>query len=192
MKKLLFLLLVSFLVLGACGNKEESKSEDKKETKSSKKDDKESNDSKKTNDKKDKSEEQVAKQDETTQTQEQVNNEEQQLVQSQEQTPTQQEPTEQEKMEANAKVAKEHGFTGIPNGDAGMLDENSSPEDDSEQTYDYDNNGVQRTPSEQKAHEDWINGQDEWMKASESEREEIRKADAEKYGYEYDPSDYEE
>lgn len=43
-----------------------------------------------------------------------------------------------------------------------------------------------------KAHEDWVNGQDEWMKASESEREEIRKADAEKYGYEYDPSDYEE
>ncbi|MGJ5710816.1 hypothetical protein [Staphylococcus equorum] len=192
MKKVLFLLLTSFLVLAACGNKEESKSEDKKEAKSSKKDDKKSNDRKKTDDKKDKSEEQVATQDETTQTQEQVNNVEQQLVQSQKQTPTQQEPTEQEKMEANAKVAKEHGFTGIPNGDAGMLDENYSPEDDSEQTYDYDNNGVQRTPSEQKAHEDWVNGQDEWMNASESEREEIRKADAEKYGYEYDPSDYEE
>lgn len=192
MKKVLFLLLASFLVLAACGNKEESKSEDKKEAKSSKKDDKKSNDRKKTDDKKDKSEEQVATQDETTQTQEQVNNVEQQLVQSQKQTPTQQEPTEQEKMEANAKVAKEHGFTGIPNGDAGMLDENYSPEDDSEQTYDYDNNGVQRTPSEQKAHEDWVNGQDEWMNASESEREEIRKADAEKYGYEYDPSDYEE
>lgn len=192
MKKVLFLLLASFLVLAACGNKEESKSEDKKEAKSSKKDDKKSNDRKKTDDKKDKSEEQVATQDETTQTQEQVNNVEQQLVQSQKQTPTQQEPTEQEKMEANAKVAKEHGFTGITNGDAGMLDENYSPEDDSEQTYDYDNNGVQRTPSEQKAHEDWVNGQDEWMNASESEREEIRKADAEKYGYEYDPSDYEE
>lgn len=29
-----------------------------------------------------------------------------------------QEPTEQEKAEANARVAKEHGYTGIPNGDA--------------------------------------------------------------------------
>lgn len=69
MKKVLFLLLASFLVLAACGNKEESKSEDNKETKSSKKDDKKSNDSKKTDDKKDKSEEQVATQDEPTQTQ---------------------------------------------------------------------------------------------------------------------------
>ena len=25
-------------------------------------------------------------------------------------------------MEANAKVAKEHGYTGIPNGDAGLLE----------------------------------------------------------------------
>ncbi|MBF2777845.1 hypothetical protein QI089_09455 [Staphylococcus saprophyticus] len=190
MKKIFLLLLVSFLVLAACGNKEESKSEDKKETKSSKKDDKKSNDGKKSNDskktdsEKDESDEKVVTQDGTTQTQEQAN--------TQEQTPTQQEPTEQEKMEANAKVAKQHGYTGIPNGDAGMLDENYSPEDNSEQTYDYENNGVQRTPSEQKAHEDWVNGQDEWMKASESEREEIRKADAEKYGYEYDPNDYEE
>lgn len=182
MKKVLFLLLASFLALAACGSNEESNSDDKKETKSSneetKKDDKKSNDDKKTDDIKVKPEEQVATQDATTQTQEQ--------------TPTQQEPTEQEKMETSAKVAKEHGFTGIPNGDAGMLDENYSPEDDSEQTYDYDNNGVERTPSEQKAHEDWVNGQDEWMNASESEREEIRKADAEKYVYEYDPSDYED
>lgn len=123
---------------------------DKKETKSSKKDDKQSNEhkksnnSKKTYDEKDKSDEQVA-------TQEQVNTQEQQPVQSQKQTPTQQEPTDQEKMEANAKVAKEHGFTGIPNGDVGMLDENQSPDDDSEQIYDYENNGVQRTPSEQKS-----------------------------------------
>ena len=198
MKKVLFLLLASFLVLAACGNKEESKSEDKKETKSSKKDDKKSNDdknsndNKKTDDEKSTSNEQVATEDETTQTQEQVNTQEQQPVQSQKQTPTQQEPTDQEKMEANAKVAKEHGFTGIPNGDVGMLDENQSPDDDSEQIYDYENNGVQRTPSEQNAHEDWVHGQDEWMKASESEREEIRKADVEKYGYEDDPSDYEE
>ncbi|MGJ0283521.1 hypothetical protein ACRX5L_05585 [Staphylococcus ureilyticus] len=185
MKKVLFLLLASFLVLAACGDKEENKSENKKETKAS--DKKSKKDDKKSDEEKEKSNDKA-----NEKVQEQVNTQEQQPVQSQKQTPTQQEPTDQEKMEANAKVAKEHGFTGIPNGDVGMLDENQSPDDDSEQTYDYENNGVQRTPSEQKTHEDWVNGQDEWMKASESEREEIRKADAEKYGYEYDPSDYEE
>ncbi|MDW4048357.1 hypothetical protein QI268_10670 [Staphylococcus saprophyticus] len=69
MKKLVFLLLASFLVLSACGN-EESKLEDKKETKAS---DKESNkdDNKKDDDKKsdDKSNEEVATQDETTEQQ---------------------------------------------------------------------------------------------------------------------------
>lgn len=63
MKKFLFLLLASFLVLGACGQ-EESKSEDKKETKSSdkesKKDDKKSND-----DKKEKSDKEKEKSDDT-------------------------------------------------------------------------------------------------------------------------------
>ncbi|WP_232162921.1 hypothetical protein [Staphylococcus gallinarum] len=46
-------------------------------------------------------------------TQEQV--QQPQTVQEQ---PVQQEPTLQEKANANAKVAKEHGYTGIPNGDA--------------------------------------------------------------------------
>lgn len=134
MKKVLFLLLASFLVLSACGN-EESKLEDKKETKESDKESKKDDDKKTDKDKEksdDKSNEEVATQDETTeqpvQSQEQVNTQEQQPVQSQEQAPVveeqpvQQEPTDQEKMEANAKVAKEHGYTGIPNGDAGLLE----------------------------------------------------------------------
>ena len=29
-------------------------------------------------------------------------------------------------MEANAKVAKQHGYTGIPNGDAGLLDSDAA------------------------------------------------------------------
>lgn len=133
MKKLLFLLLASFIVLAACGQ-EESKSEDKKETKStdkdSKKEDKKSEDKKDKSDDKeeksdDKSNEEVATQDETTeqpvQSQEQAPVVEEEPIQ-QEQQPVQQEPTDQEKMEANAKVAKEHGFTGIPNGDAGLLE----------------------------------------------------------------------
>ncbi|HCY2921360.1 TPA: hypothetical protein O1I18_000504 [Staphylococcus aureus] len=63
----------------------------------------------------------------------------------------------------------------------------SSPE-----KRDYDNNGVYRTEQEQKSHERWVNDQVEWMNASEAEREEIRKRDAEKYGYEYNPDDYKE
>jgi len=137
MKKILFLILASFLVLAACGNKEESRLEDnKEETKTSEKeknkDDKKKDDDKEKEKSDDKSNEEVATQDETTeqpvQSQEQVNTQEQQPVQSQEQAPVveeqpvQQEPTDQEKMEANAKVAKEHGYTGIPNGDAGLLE----------------------------------------------------------------------
>ncbi|MBU0437799.1 Ltp family lipoprotein [Staphylococcus succinus] len=50
MKKVLFLVLASFLALAACGNSEESKSEDKKETKASDKESKTNEESKKTND----------------------------------------------------------------------------------------------------------------------------------------------
>lgn len=57
-------------------------------------------------------------------------------------------------MKENAKVAKQHVYTGISNGDARMLDKNYSPDVEYEQTYDYKNNGVQRTPNQQKAHEE--------------------------------------
>ncbi len=63
----------------------------------------------------------------------------------------------------------------------------SSPE-----KRDYDNNGVYRTEQEQQAHENWVNGQVEWANASEAEKEQIRKRDAEKYGYKYNPDDYKE
>lgn len=204
MKKFLFLLLASFLVLAACGNEEE-KSENKKETKSSDKESKKE-DKKKDEDKQskpdeeesksdDKSSEEVAAQDETTEqpveSQEQMNTQEQQPVQSQEQAPVQQEPTAQEKAEANAKVAKEHGYTGLPNGDAhsdvpvGQIE--LPPEELAKEEAKPEYQNTVETEEES----DWVKGQDEWMNASESERTEIRKADAEKYGYEYDPSDYE-
>lgn len=94
MKKILFLLLASFLVLAAC-DQEESKLDDKKETKASdkesNKDDKKKDDDKESDDKEeksdDKSNEEIATQDETTeQSQEQVNTQEQ-PIQSQEQAP---------------------------------------------------------------------------------------------------------
>lgn len=140
MKKVLYLILASFLVLTACGQ-EESKLEDKKETKSSskesKKDDKKSDNSKKDNKKSDeeksktddKSSEQVAD-NENVSTEEQPST--QQNIQSQEQSKPY-EPTDQEKMEANAKVAKEHGYTGIPNGDAGLLDSDAAYKEVKEQ-----------------------------------------------------------
>ena len=66
MKKLFFMLLASFLILAACGNEEESKLDDKKETKSEDKDketDKEKESDKKdnkSNNKDEKSNEEVA------------------------------------------------------------------------------------------------------------------------------------
>lgn len=71
MKKLLFLVLASFLVLAACGNKEESRLEDKKETKTSEKeknkDDKK--DEEKESNPEDNSNEDVATQDKNTEEQ---------------------------------------------------------------------------------------------------------------------------
>jgi len=141
MKKVLFLLLASFLVLAACGQ-EESKSEVKKETKSSSKEAKKENDKRKDDEKKSEvddkeklnnkeSEDEQNKGlvNENSQPQEQyVQKNTQEPIQSQEQQSVRQEPsnhyepTDQEKMEVNAEVAKEHGYTGIPNGDAGLLE----------------------------------------------------------------------
>lgn len=191
MKKVVFLILASFLVLAACGQ-EESKLEDKKETKSSskesKKDDKKSDDDKKETSNAD-SNQQEETQQANTQQQTQSTQEQPQTVQ--EQSPMQQEPTAQEKAEANAKVAKEHGYTGLPNGDAhsdvpvGQIE--LTPEELAKEEAKPEYQDVVESEEES----DWVKGQDEWMNASESERTEIRKADAEKYGYEYDPTDYE-
>ena len=43
-----------------------------------------------------------------------------------------------------------------------------------EQKYDYDNNGVYRTPEEQKAHENWVNGQIEWNKQQEAKEQKLQ------------------
>ncbi|RIP33996.1 DNA-binding protein [Staphylococcus gallinarum] len=61
MKKVLFLILASFLVLAACGSKEDSKSEDKKETKTSSKDDTSKTEDKKSEHKAEKKEESKSK-----------------------------------------------------------------------------------------------------------------------------------
>ena len=191
MKKVVFLLLASFLVLAACGQ-EESKLEDKKETKSSSKESKK-DDKKSEEDKKETSNADNNQQEETQQanTQQQTQSTQEQPQTVQEQSPMQQEPTAQEKAEANAKIAKEHGYTGLPNGDAhsdvpvGQIE--LTPEELAKEEAKPEYQDVVESEEES----DWVKGQDEWMNASESERTEIRKADAEKYGYEYDPTDYE-
>ncbi|AMG62775.1 MULTISPECIES: hypothetical protein [Staphylococcus] len=38
--------------------------------------------------------------------------------------------------------------------------------------------------------DDWVKGQEEWVKASPAEKEQIRKNIAKKYGYKYNPSNY--
>lgn len=81
MKKLLFLLLVSFLVLGACGNKEENKSEDKKETKASDKESKKDNE--KPDKEKDKSDDKSNEKVADKESLEQENTQEQQTTQEQ-------------------------------------------------------------------------------------------------------------
>lgn len=117
MKKINLLLagvLSTTLVLGACGNDEAEKKDDSKKSESveKKKQTPKKSESKKDTDKKD---------NESTEQTEQVATEEPKSQEQQTQQveqPVQQEPTEQEKAEANAKVAKENGYTGIPNGDA--------------------------------------------------------------------------
>lgn len=133
--KLLFTgVLSATLLLGACGN-DDSKSEDKKSESTEKKKETVKAGSDKQKDKKQKeSREKQEKAKEANSTQEPATNEpntqvsvEQPVTQEepapveQQEAPAQQqqaEPTEQEKAEANAKVAKENGYTGIPNGDA--------------------------------------------------------------------------
>ncbi|MCG2297963.1 hypothetical protein K4U03_00120 [Staphylococcus epidermidis] len=121
MKKVLFLIFASLLVLGACGQKEEKKEKDNK-TETTKKDEKKET-QKKTENKKENKEDKTK---EDTVNNEQQSNEQQtneQQVEPQQaqeqQANQQQEPSYEEQMRANAKVAKQNGYTGIPNGDMG-------------------------------------------------------------------------
>ena len=197
MKKFLALIFSGALILGACGNndtsnkdsdtksenKTEKKSEDKKDNKS--KEDKKSKEEKKSQENEDNKSTQEENSTEEQDTQETATNEQVQFQQpaTQEQQQTQQanqqnyndqqsyhEPTKDEIYEWDKQ--------NIPGGtDYGLID----PEDVNEPS-----------DSQNEEPDEWIKGQEEWTNATQSEKEEIRKRDAEKYGYEYDPSDYEE
>lgn len=135
--------MTSFLILAACGNSEESKSEDKKETKSSSKDDKKKDENKKPkDDKKDKeetdkketsntdnaqqndteqanTEQQTQSVEQSQSTQEPVQSQEQAQPVEQQQQPVQQEPTKEEIAEWDRQNIS--GGT-----DAGLLDSDAA------------------------------------------------------------------
>lgn len=192
MKKVLFLILASFLVLAACGNNEDNKSEDKKETKStekeSKKDKEKKNDDDKKSNNQNKSEntnnEKVTndKEQDDSNKQDQVQSED--TIQSQEQESSQEEQTQSQNQLQN-------NYSDLPNGDAMFAMPGTEKNGEYSEVHDYENNGVYRTPEEQKSHEQWLDEQDEWMNASEEERVEIQKRNAAEAGVEYDPKDFE-
>lgn len=144
MKKLFGILLTSTLILGACSTHEDTtKKEDdtKSGMKSNDPNKNKSKDNKKDNDKK-KSEDKSKKDDKNTNEENEKNSSQGKSSNNVQQTneqPTQQTQTNQE-----------------------------SQSQQSEQRYDYDHNGVYRTPAEQKAHEQWVNDQVEWSKQQEA------------------------
>ena len=100
-------------------------------------------------------------------------------VQSQQQT---QQANHQAQQSDNHEPTKEEIYEwdkqNIPGGtDFGLID----PEDVNE-----------ASESQNEEPDEWIKGQEEWNNATQSEKEELRKQNAQKYGYEYDPKDYEE
>lgn len=201
MKKFLALIFSSALILGACGNddtsnndsdsksenKTEKKSEDKKDNKS--KEDKKSKEEKKTQEKEDNKSTQDDNSTEEQDTQETATSEQ---VQSQQQT---QETTTQEQQQTQQ--ANQQNYN----------DQQSCHEPTKDEIYEWDKQNIpggtdyglidpedvnEPSDSQNEEPDEWIKGQEEWANATQSEKEEIRKRDAEKYGYEYDPSDYEE
>ncbi|NJH98360.1 hypothetical protein [Staphylococcus agnetis] len=128
MKKILFVLFASLLVLSACGNQDEKENKEKPsnstvENKKENKEEKEeySNDNIKG----------------------EISSEEQQYN-TQEQQQTQQQTSQEQPLQQN------------------------------QQKYDYDQNGVYRTPQEQQAHERWINDQVEWNKQREAREQKLQ------------------
>ena len=100
-------------------------------------------------------------------------------VQSQQQT---QQANQQAQQSDNHEPTKEEIYEwdkqNIPGGtDFGLID----PEDVNE-----------ASESQNEEPDEWIKGQEEWNNATQSEKEGLRKQNAQKYGYEYDPKDYEE
>lgn len=153
MKKFLVLLFTSFLILGECSNKDSSSENSNKS--SINKSDKKLHDNKK---KKDKSKEKKkeykknssSKENQASQEQAQLQQDITQVPQQNNLQSTSQEQSSQQKQQTNANNQQ------------------------TQQRYDYDHNGVYRTPAEQKAHEQWIKDQVEWKKQNETRKQKLQ------------------
>ncbi|WP_336942328.1 hypothetical protein [Staphylococcus hominis] len=145
MKKLLGTLFAATLILSACSQDDTKEDENKKSESTTEKKTDDKKDKKTKEDKKSKEEKKSQENEDNKSTQEDNSTEEQdtqetassEQVQSQQQT---QEPATQEQQQT----------------------QQANNNQQNEQRYDYDHNGVYRTPAEQKAHEQWINDQNEW------------------------------
>ena len=199
MKKLLGTLFAATLVLSACSQddtkedenkKSESTTEKKADDKKDKntKEDKKSKEEKKSQENEDNKSPQEDNSTEEQDTQETATNEQAQSQQQTQESATQEQQTQQANQQNYNDQQSYHEPTkdeiyewdkqNIPGGtDYGLID----PEDVNEPS-----------DSQNEEPDEWIKGQEEWANATQSEKEEIRKRDAKKYGYEYDPSDYEE
>lgn len=172
MKKLLCTLFAAALVLSACGQDDTKEDENKKS---------EITTEKKSDDKKDKKTNEDKKSGEQKKSQEKKNNKSMQESATNEQVQSQQ-ANQQAQQSDNHEPTKEEIYEwdkqNIPGGtDFGLID----PEDVNE-----------ASESQNEEPDEWIKGQEEWNNATQSEKEELRKQNAQKYGYEYDPKDYEE
>ncbi|MCO6218430.1 hypothetical protein LZT70_09370 [Staphylococcus epidermidis] len=224
MKKILFLILSSFIVLGACGNNDSEKKEDNKSSEYKKSNDPKKD--KKSDDKKDNSteEQNTSNVDEKNNEKQNNQNDNEQNIQDNSSSEKSQNTqnvditnikdrstlesviygnySETTKIQAyNSAVANGVIPQGnVMEGPASAAYESSLRVESGQEKSVYDNysssnssSGTDKASQSQNNEPDeWVKGQEEWANATQSEKEEIRKRDAEKYGYKYDPNDYEE
>lgn len=140
MKRLLGTLFAATLVLSACSQDDTKEDENKKS---------ESTTEKKADDKKDKNTKEDKKSKEEKKSQENEDNKSTQEDNSTEEQDTQETATN-EQVQSQQPATQE------------QQTQQANNNQQNEQRYDYDHNGVYRTPAEQRAHEQWINDQNEW------------------------------
>ncbi|MGK8423473.1 hypothetical protein ACRS3Y_03240 [Staphylococcus epidermidis] len=199
MKKLLGTLFAATLVLSACSQDDTKEDENKKSESTTEKKADDKKDKKTKEDKKSKEEKKSQENEDNESTQEDNSTEEQdtQETATNEQAQSQQQTQEPATQEQQTQQANQQNYN----------DQQSYHEPTKDEIYEWDKQNIpggtdyglidpedvnEPSDSQNEEPDEWIKGQEEWANATQSEKEEIRKRDAEKYGYEYDPSDYEE
>lgn len=199
MKRLLGTLFAATLVLSACSQDDTKEDENKKSESTTEKKADDKKDKKTKEDKKSKEEKKSQENEDNESTQEDNSTEEQdtQETATNEQVQSQQQTQEPATQEQQTQQANQQNYN----------DQQSYHEPTKDEIYEWDKQNIsggtdyglidpedvnEPSDSQNEEPDEWIKGQEEWANATQSEKEEIRKRDAEKYGYEYDPSDYEE